>query len=111
MAGLELTIAEKIALTRRRLGETQEAFADRFNVQPLAVNKWESGESTPRGERGAALNQLFQTVLHEGSESQMESAAYQLLLPFDEPVKIDLRISPHSSDRVRFAVEIRRRAG
>lgn len=112
MAGLQLTFAEKIALTRKRLKETREAFAARFEVQALAVTKWENGESAPRSEEHRAkLIQLFRSVLREEDEAQFETAAYQLQLPFDEPVRIDFRVSPLSAGRVRLGVRVVRRAG
>jgi DNA-binding transcriptional regulator YiaG len=112
MAGLQLKDAEKIAITRKRLGETQEVFAARFNVQALAVTKWESGETVPRNARHRAmLTQLFQSVLHEEDESQFETAAYQLQLPFDAPISIDFRVSPLNAERVRLGVQITRKVG
>ncbi|MGO9316482.1 MAG: helix-turn-helix domain-containing protein [Terracidiphilus sp.] len=112
MAGLQLTDAEKIAITRKRLGETQEAFAARFNVQALAVTEWEGGKTIPRNaQHRAMLTQLFQRVLHEEDESQFETVAYQLNLPFDEPVRIDFRVSPLDKGRARLGVQIMRKAG
>ena len=111
MTGLQLTEAEKIALTRKRLGETQDAFAARFNLQALAVTKWENGEAHPKkAEHRAILARLFQDVLKEEDDSMYETAAYQLHLPFDAPVRIDFRVSPLDADRVRLGVEITRKA-
>ena len=47
MADLQLTTAEKIVITRKRLGETQEKFGGRFLVKKLTVAQWESGECDP----------------------------------------------------------------
>ena len=109
MAGLRLTIAEKIAVSRRRLDETQEVFGTRFNVKKLTVSQWESGESAPKRKHLAVLNELFKQVLGEEDQSKVETAAYQLLLPFDQPVNIDFRVSPNTAESVRLAVEIRRK--
>jgi transcriptional regulator with XRE-family HTH domain len=112
MAGFQLTEAEKIALTRKRLGETQGQFATRFNLQALAVTKWENGEASPKkSEHRAILTRLFETVLQEEDESQFETAAYQLNLPFDAPVRIDFRVSPLDTDRVRLGVQVMRKVG
>jgi transcriptional regulator with XRE-family HTH domain len=109
MAVLELTIAEKIVITRKRLEETQEIFGARFSVKKLTVNQWESGASTPTQQHLDRLKELFQVVLGEQDGSQLEIAAYQLLLPFDQPVNIDFHVAPHSAQGVRLAVEIRRK--
>jgi transcriptional regulator with XRE-family HTH domain len=111
MAGLQLTEAEKIAITRKRLDETLEEFATRFNVQALAVSKWEGGTVPRNAQHRAILTQLFQSVLQEEDESQYETAAYQLQLPFDAPIRIDFRVSPLNAERVRLGVQIMRKAG
>ena len=111
MTGFQLTEAEKIALTRKRLGETREKFAARFSLQALAVTKWESGKASPKkAEHRAILERLFQEVLTVEDESTYGTAAYQLNLPFDAPVRIDFRVSPLDADRVRLGVEITQKA-
>ena len=111
MVGLQLSDAEKIAITRKRLGETLKVFAARFNVQALAVTKWEGGAVPRNPQHRATLTQLFQSVLHEEDESQFETAAYQLQLPFNAPIRIDFRVSPFNAERVRLGVQITRKAG
>jgi len=97
---IELTTAEKVLLARKRLGEDQTDFADRFKVKWLAINRWEKGEVDPKPEHLRQLRQLFREVLHDEED--------QLVLPFDEPIDVDLRIGPQA---VQIAVEIRRRTG
>jgi|HubBroStandDraft_1064217.scaffolds.fasta_scaffold168923_1 transcriptional regulator with XRE-family HTH domain len=111
MAGVELTLAEKIALVRMRRKETKEVFCKRFGVKPLAVNHWEKGRSRPTPEHMEILKALFRDILKEGDESDFEIQTYQGPLPFDEPVHVSLRIAPQSESRVRLSVEVRRRAG
>jgi transcriptional regulator with XRE-family HTH domain len=108
MAGVKLTIAEKIALTRKRLRETQDKFGDRFKVKKLTVHQWEGGAYEPAPEHLPLMHKLFLEVLKD-DESEFETSTQQLFLPFGAPVKIDFRISPHSADRVRFDVEVRRK--
>lgn len=109
MAKVQLSIPEKIVIVRRRLGETQEKFGERFRVRKLTVNQWETDVATPKHEHLTILNGLFQRILGEEDESKIETAAYQLLLPFDQPVNIDLRMSPNTAETLRVAVEIRRK--
>lgn len=111
MAGPRLTVAEKIIIARKRIGETQEKFAERFHVKKLTVTQWERDESAPAPEHLIQLKALFQEFLEEDDEAQFDTAAYQLSLPFDEPVKIEFRISPLSPERVRFGLEVRRKVG
>ena len=110
MAGKPINLAEKILLARLRLGEDQAAFAKRFKVKRLAVGEWERGTNLPGGERLAQLTQIFRDVLPDLEEGRFESVSYQLFLPFDEPVKLDFRITPHGEDRVGFAVQVKRKA-
>ena len=42
-----MILSEKITLLRKRKGLSQEEFADKFNITRQAVQKWESGQSTP----------------------------------------------------------------
>lgn len=111
MAGPRLSMAEKIIIARKRIGETQEKFAVRFHVKKLTVTQWERGESAPAPEHLTQLRALFQEFLEDDDEAQFEIATYQLSLPFDEPVKIEFRISPLNRERVRFGLEVRRKAG
>ena len=108
MAGVLLTIAEKIALTRKRLEENQDTFGERFKVKKLTVHQWEDGVYEPSPEHLPLMHKLFLEVLKD-DESELETSTQQLFLPFGAPVKIDFRISPHSADRVRFDVEVRRK--
>lgn len=108
MAGVQLNTAEKIALTRKRLGETQDKFGDRFKVKKLTVHQWEVGVYEPAPEHLPLMHKLFLEILND-DESEFETSRQQLFLPFGAPVIIDFRISPHSADRVRFDVEVKRK--
>jgi len=109
MDGQQTSLAEKILHTRRSLKESQEDFGKRFGVkQRSTVAGWEAG-TPPNADHLTKLTQFFE----DQEEAQGEGLRYQLLLPFDEPVNFAFRVSPspHSADRVRFEVEIRRKAG
>jgi transcriptional regulator with XRE-family HTH domain len=110
MAGVQLNTAEKIVLTRKRLGETQDEFGERFKVKKLTVHQWERGAYEPSAEHLPLMRKLFLEILTD-DDSEFETSTQQLFLPFGAPVKIDFRISPHSADRVRFDVEVRRKVG
>lgn len=106
---IPLTIPEKIMIVRRRLGESQQVFGERFKVKQLTVTQWERGEFNPRPEHLSALNEIFRDMLGEEDDSKTETAAFQLLLPFDQPVQMDLRVFPSSAKAVRCAIEIKRK--
>ena len=38
---------KRVAALRKRLGDTQEAFAHRLGVTHVSVNRWENGRSKP----------------------------------------------------------------
>jgi len=109
MAGLQLTLGERIALVRGRLNETQETFGDRFSVKPLTVNQWEKGRSNPAKEHFEILKTLFREILKEDDEGEVETDTYQRLLPFNQSVKIDFHVSPHGPDRVQLDVSVQRK--
>jgi transcriptional regulator with XRE-family HTH domain len=109
MDGLPISLAERILLTRRRLAEKQQVFGERFAVKPLTVNQWENG-TMPNPDHLAKLKQLFKDILGDEEDTPVESVTYQLLLPFDEPVKLDFRMSPHSTDKVNLTVQVKRKA-
>lgn len=110
MNGPNLAISEKIVITRRRLAETQATFATRFNVKKLTVVQWENGVSVPDREHAALLATLFQEVLKEEDPGQILTDNLQRLLPFNEPLKIELRFSPSSAEKVRLDLKIERKA-
>jgi transcriptional regulator with XRE-family HTH domain len=100
-------LAEKIHHARLQLRESQEEFGKRFGVkQRSTVRGWEDGKP-PNAEHLIKINQF----LKDQEEARVEVHAHQLLLAFDEPINFEFRISPHSSGAVRFAVEIKRKAG
>lgn len=39
---METTIGKRIALLRRKAGYTQDELAEKLNVSPQAVSKWEN---------------------------------------------------------------------
>jgi len=109
MAGVELTLGEKIAVLRSRLKETQEAFGGRFHVKPLTVNQWEKGRSAPAQEHADLIKGLFRDHLQEEDEGELEIQKYEGPLPFGQAVQVNFRISPQSEKRCRLSVEVKRK--
>ena len=100
-------LAGKIIRVRTRLRESQADFGKRFGVkQRSTVKGWEDGKP-PNAEHLIQINQF----LKDQEETPGESHIHQLFLEFDEPINFEIKISPYSSGAVRFAVEIKRKAG
>jgi DNA-binding XRE family transcriptional regulator len=104
-----LSFSEKTLIARTRLGENQEAFGNRLGVTRFAVAGWEDGTTKPQTEARSKLKQLFVEMFGDEEDAMYESVAYQLFLPFDDPVKVEFRIMPQSEKGVRLGVEAKRR--
>lgn len=88
---LNMKLAEKIYQERRKLGLSQEQFAERMDISRQAVSKWESGQSMPDLDKIVAMSQIFgvstdyllkedETVSEEVFD-EVESDTYQELEP------------------------------
>ena len=75
---------------RKRIGWTQEQFAERLHVTPLTVLRWESGQSTPRPLALAKLRELE----HEFAASQ--AAASQSRARAASPPPLDFSGNPNA---------------
>ena len=60
-----MTLGERIAYHRNRLGLSQGELAGRMNVSRQAVSKWETDGSLPDLDRLIALSGLFGLTLDE----------------------------------------------
>jgi transcriptional regulator with XRE-family HTH domain len=76
-----LAIGDKIRSLRRAAGLTQEELAERMNVSPQAVSKWENGHCLPETALLPKLSQLLECsiddILNAGNGNKEESAAEQ----------------------------------
>ncbi len=54
-----MTTGEKIAAERKKLGLTQQQFADKLNVTRQAVSRWESDLAFPETDTLIAMSELF----------------------------------------------------
>jgi transcriptional regulator with XRE-family HTH domain len=102
----ELNLGQRIRRYRKQMGESQEAFGRRFGVKRLAVANWEKG-ATPNGKHLPEVERL----IRDGETRSTESVTYQLLLPFDEPINLEVRMSPRHADTIHFEVQLKRKAG
>lgn len=99
-------LAEKIFRARTSLRESQGEFGKRFGVkQRSTVKGWEEGKP-PNAEHLTRINQF----LRYQEEAQGEIHSHQFFLQSDQSVNFEFRVSPFGPDKVRFAVEIKRKA-
>ena len=56
---MNMRLAEKIFTERKRLGLSQEQFAEQMEVSRQAVSKWESGQSMPDLDKLVLMSQIF----------------------------------------------------
>jgi len=56
---LNMKLAEKIYQERRKLGLSQEQFAEQMDISRQAVSKWESGQSMPDLDKIVVMSQIF----------------------------------------------------
>ncbi len=108
MAGVQLTLGEKIALARMRRGENQNVFGKRFSVKALTIAEWEKGRQVPTAAHKEMLKSLFREVLIDEDEN-LQIQTFQGPVSFNEPIEVSLRIGPQSESRVRLSVEVRRK--
>ncbi len=74
---LNMKLAEKIYQERRKLGLSQEQFAEQMDISRQAVSKWESGQSMPDLDKIVVMSQIFGVstdyLLKEDDNAQAES--------------------------------------
>ena len=74
---LNMNLAEKIFQERKKLGLSQEQFAEKMEISRQAVSKWESGQSMPDLDKVVMMSQIFGVstdyLLKEEDDSQQET--------------------------------------
>ncbi|MBQ4349836.1 MAG: methyltransferase domain-containing protein [Clostridia bacterium] len=69
---------KRVGIARRRLGISQAELAERLNVTPQAVSKWECGSAIPDVELLLALSHLFGTTVNDLLEDADPIAAMNI---------------------------------
>lgn len=75
---MNMKLAEKIFNERKRLGLSQEQFAEKMEVSRQAVSKWESGQSMPDLDKLVWMSRIFGVstdylLKDEGTDVSMET--------------------------------------
>lgn len=99
MSNMEL--GEKIQISRKKKGMSQEDLANVLNVSRQAVQKWESGVSNPELnkviELGRVLDVSLDWLLGEKAESQKDLATEEEPTQ-EEPIFVEEEIKPAQED-------------
>jgi transcriptional regulator with XRE-family HTH domain len=97
--------AQEIRRYRKSLGESQKSFGKRFGVKRLTVGNWERG-TVPNSKHLPPLTQ----EMNERGKAKGEEGTYQLILPFDQPISLELKMSPQKAETIHFEVRFKRTA-
>jgi hypothetical protein len=68
------------------------------------VGNWEKG-TVPNSDHLPKLSEQLKST----SEDLGDGVTYQLLLPFDQPLDLMLKLSAQTADTIHFQVQVRRR--
>ena len=96
MAEKRESLGQRIRLHRQSQGETQEQLALRLGICRSTLISWEHDD----------LPQPIGKLIEEMYEVESARArVYQLQLPFDEPIDLEVRIAPKKSSTLQVDVE------
>lgn len=98
MAESTKSLAERIRLYRQANEETQQQLADRLGISRGTLINWEKGEFPPG--LGKLVEEMYEAEKTAGQ-------TYQLKLPFEQPIDLEVRISPRRATAIRLDVERR----
>jgi len=89
-------LGERIRHYRQSLGETQDQLAERLGISRATLINWEHGKLP------AGIGKLIEEM-HEAERTS--GRVYQLQLPFDDPIDLEVRISQKRATSIRLDVE------
>jgi transcriptional regulator with XRE-family HTH domain len=99
---------QRIRHYRRQKGWSQAQAATEMGVQRTSLNRWEKGREMPCGANMTKLRDHLNMPIgsNEGPEAPDNGQVYQLLLPFEQPIDLELRVTPKRADAVQFEVRL-----
>lgn len=99
----------RIRAYRQKQGWTQTHAAKLMDVQRTSLNRWENGKEMPNGENMTKLRDHLKLPIgtHEDVDQQTAESVYQLILPFNRAVGLELRVIPKTAATVQIQVQIK----
>lgn len=98
----------RIIRCRKKIGWTQFTAAEKMGVQRTSLSRWENGHEMPSGENMTKLRDVLGVPIGSNEDLDApEPTTYQLLLPFDRPIGIELKVAPQRADTVQFQVQLK----
>ena len=101
----EEKVSKLIKESRKKLNLTQEKFAQKYNVTPQAVSKWENGDTEPNLDNLIALARILNVSLENLITGSSNPNSLLLTLShvsksFSKPVLKDVNLTVHSHERI-----------
>ncbi len=101
-----MTLGKKIADARKEKGWSQEALAEKLNVSPQAVSKWETSVSCPDISLLPQLAKLFDTTVDALLSEEDAPAPVVQLVPAEsrrpiEQLTLRIKVESAEGDHVR----------
>lgn len=106
---MEMTIGNRIAMLRRQRGLKQDELAQKLNVSPQAVSKWENDQSCPDISLLPQLAAILGITVDELLSGKQDLAPAVSMVPEEERKEIKdmmLRIVVDSSDGDKVRVNL-----
>ena len=102
---MKTTVGKRIAFLRKQTGFTQDELANKLNVSPQAISKWENDLSCPDIMLLPKLAKLFGTTVDELLTDQSENPE-TFLIPEEKRKKLDdmvfkVVVNSSEGDKVR----------
>ncbi len=102
---MKMTVGKRIAFLRKQTGFTQDELANKLNVSPQAISKWENDLSCPDIMLLPKLAKLFGTTVDELLTDQSENPE-TFLIPEEKRKKLDdmvfkVVVNSSEGDKVR----------
>ena len=93
----ELTLGQRIAAERKKLGLSQEALGEKMGVSRQAISKWEADGAVPEIDKLIAMSRLFGVTLGWLLGVEEEPAAESSPSFTDEQIELIRRMIPQQS--------------
>ena len=106
-----LELGQKITKYRKRLGWNVTEAAKIMKVQRTSLSRWEHGHEMPSGDNLTKLHDHLSMPIGIEEGAPLASvgleAGYQLVLPFDQPANLELRVVRKTPQAVQLELKVK----